>query len=166
MGDRGHLRFVEPWRQQVGEGQFLVERQAGDQSPPSVWVYSHNLGHDLPGLAARAITAARSRWGDPTYGTRMAIAWLGERLGWDGLGWGIGAGPDDTGNGGRVVEIDMAERLVVLVTGYGTDDVKRSRPWTFGQWLDELPMWGAEGPTVAEDAEGTTNSPETPVTSS
>lgn len=153
MGDRGHIRFVEPWR-------LYDEQKAAGMEPPSVWVYSHWAGRSLPNVAAKAIEAARDRWGDPSYGTRMAIRKIGRELGgWDELSWGIGAGPDDPGDGGRVVEINMAAKTVVLVTLYGRPGVERTRAWTFEAFLESVPEWGDFPPIPSGQSEMAPTSP-------
>jgi len=64
-----------------------------DNPERRVWLYSHWSGSDRHSEIGRAIEAARPRWTDPTYATRIAISNIvGD--GWKGeTGFGIEAGP-------------------------------------------------------------------------
>ena len=68
----------------------IIGFKANKSSAP-VFLYSHWGGSDRYGDVARGIAAARSRWDDPAYATRIAIstivadAWASE------LGFGISA---------------------------------------------------------------------------
>jgi hypothetical protein len=63
-----------------------------DKTSEPIWLYSHWSGERRTQLIARAIQAARPRWNDAAYATRIAIssivgpAWDGEH------GFGISAG--------------------------------------------------------------------------
>jgi hypothetical protein len=70
MGDRANFGFVQP------NGETIV-------------LYGHWAGHQMLGKLADAVIAARPRWNDPAYATRIAISqiigndWTSE------TGWGL-----------------------------------------------------------------------------
>lgn len=70
MGDRANFGFVQP------NGNMIV-------------LYGHWAGHNMLSNLAYAVEAARPRWTDPAYATRIAISKLiGEE--WDQeLSWGL-----------------------------------------------------------------------------
>lgn len=70
MGDRANFGFVQP------NGQTIV-------------LYGHWAGHQMLGKLADAIIAARPRWNDPSYATRIAISQLiGDQWNME-TGWGL-----------------------------------------------------------------------------
>jgi hypothetical protein len=67
---------------------FVFEQHNGDR----IFLYGHNAGHNMLANLATAIEAARPRWSDEVYATRIAISqMLGDH--WKSpyaeLGWGI-----------------------------------------------------------------------------
>ena len=57
MGDRANFGFVQP------NGETIV-------------LYGHWAGHQMLGRLADAVIAARPRWNDPAYATRIAVSQL------------------------------------------------------------------------------------------
>jgi hypothetical protein len=57
MGDRANFGFVQP------NGNTIV-------------LYGHWAGHNMLGRLADAVIAARGRWNDPSYATRIATSYL------------------------------------------------------------------------------------------
>ena len=70
MGDRANFGF----RQSNGE---------------TIVLYGHWAGHDMLGNLAEAVEAARSRWTDESYATRIAISHLINDEWKSETGWGI-----------------------------------------------------------------------------
>jgi len=70
MGDRANFGFVQP------NGQTIV-------------LYGHWAGHQMLGKLADAVIAARPRWNDSSYATRIAISNLiGDQWNMEN-GWGL-----------------------------------------------------------------------------
>jgi hypothetical protein len=70
MGDRANFGFVQP------NGQTIV-------------LYGHWAGHQMLGKLADAVIAARPRWNDSSYATRIAISQLiGDQWNME-TGWGL-----------------------------------------------------------------------------
>lgn len=70
MGDRANFGFVQP------NGQTLV-------------LYGHWAGHQMLGKLADAVIAARPRWNDSSYATRIAISnIIGDQWNME-TGWGL-----------------------------------------------------------------------------
>ena len=70
MGDRANFGFVQP------NGDTIV-------------LYGHWAGHQMLGRLADAVIAARSRWTDSSYATRIAISQLiGDQWNME-TGWGL-----------------------------------------------------------------------------
>ena len=70
MGDRANFGFVQP------NGQTIV-------------LYGHWAGHNMLGKLADAVIAARPRWSDESYATRIAISHLiGDQWNME-TGWGL-----------------------------------------------------------------------------
>jgi hypothetical protein len=126
--DRGHIRFAEPGTVEKAEGHDW----------PSLWLYTHWFGTQLPAYAADMLDAARERWGDPSYGTRLAVGRAFELFSSRLLGWGLSATADDMGDGGRYVEIDMRACTVRLVRDCG---YVRTPPIPFDVFVRDVPGW-------------------------
>jgi hypothetical protein len=112
MGDRANIGFRS--RSSTGECVFL---------------YTHWSGSRLPELAASAVEAARPRWGDASYATRMALtALIGDVSG--DTGWGVGTGLDD--NEHDILIVDWNEKIVSVLpslagrTWHEQDDAMRA----------------------------------------
>ena len=70
MGDRANFGFVQP------NGETIV-------------LYGHWAGHNMLGRLADAVIAARPRWTDSSYATRIAISQLiGDQWNME-TGWGL-----------------------------------------------------------------------------
>lgn len=71
MGDRANFGFRE------------------NKDAPTLFLYGHWAGYEMLAQLAHALEAARPRWNDPAYGTRIAIShmigtdWASE------TGWGL-----------------------------------------------------------------------------
>ena len=85
MGDRANFGFVQP------NGNTIV-------------LYGHWAGHQMLGRLADAVIAARPRWNDPAYATRIAISQI------IGNDWS-----DETGYGLHVNEISDNEHKIAIV---------------------------------------------------
>ena len=70
MGDRANFGF----RQSNGE---------------TIVLYGHWAGHDMLGNLASAVEAARSRWTDESYATRIVVSHLVGDQWHDTTGWGL-----------------------------------------------------------------------------
>ena len=70
MGDRANFGFVQP------NGQTIV-------------LYGHWAGHQMLGKLADAVIAARGRWNDPAYATRIATSYLIGNEWNSETGWGL-----------------------------------------------------------------------------
>ena len=70
MGDRANFGFVQP------NGETIV-------------LYGHWAGHQMLGRLADAVIAARPRWNDVAYGTRIAISHLIGNEWANETGWGL-----------------------------------------------------------------------------
>lgn len=64
-----------------------------DNEERRIWLYSHWGGSDRHAEIARAIDAAKPRWSDPTYATRIAISNIVGEQWKNETGFGIEAGP-------------------------------------------------------------------------
>ena len=85
MGDRANFGFVQP------NGNTIV-------------LYGHWAGHQMLGKLADAVIAARPRWTDPAYATRIAISQI------VGDQWNM-----ETGFGLHVNEISDNEHKIAIV---------------------------------------------------
>jgi len=85
MGDRANFGFVQP------NGNTIV-------------LYGHWAGHQMLGKLADAVIAARPRWNDPAYATRIAISNI------IGNDWSM-----ETGFGLHVNEISDNEHKIAIV---------------------------------------------------
>lgn len=95
MGDRANFGFTA---------------KAGE---PTVFLYGHSSGYRMMSTLAHAIEAARGRWDDDGYATRICISQIvGDR--WDGeLGFGIYV--NETGdNEHSVPVVNWEDRTVTL----------------------------------------------------
>lgn len=94
MGDRANFGFVQP------NGQTIV-------------LYGHWAGHQMLGRLADAVIAARPRWTDPSYATRIAVSNLvGDQWSME-TGWGLHV--NEIGdNEHKVAIIDWAQQTFSL----------------------------------------------------
>jgi hypothetical protein len=70
MGDRANFGFKQ------SNGETIV-------------LYGHWAGHDMLSNLAEAVEAARPRWSDESYATRIAISYLVGEQWQDTTGWGL-----------------------------------------------------------------------------
>ena len=100
-----------------------------------VFLYSHWGGSDRYKDAQRAIEAARPRWDDPAYATRIGISQIVENYWSEELGFGISAGHDSfcQPDYDDVILITWGSRLVEIVSA--GDSTIVSQRFTFDQFL-------------------------------
>jgi hypothetical protein len=88
-----------------------------DKEATPIFLYMHWGGSDRYIDTQRALEAARSRWNDPAYATRIAISQFVQNYWMEETGFGISAGygsfclPDYD----DVILIDWAARAVLIV---------------------------------------------------
>lgn len=106
-----------------------------DKEAIPVFLYAHWGGSDRYLDASRAIEAARPRWDDPAYATRIGISQIVENYWSEETGFGISAGhnsfcqPDYD----DVILIDWTSREVSVVSA--ADSTKVSQTMTFDSFL-------------------------------
>lgn len=111
-----------------------------DKDAIPVFLYSHWGGCDRYSDAQRAIEAARPRWEDPAYATRIAISQIIENYWSEETGFGISAGhnsfcqPDYD----DVILIDWGSRVVHVVSA--GDSTKVSMKISFEEFLSMAAM--------------------------
>ena len=71
MGDRANFGFTE------GNGK------------PTLYLYGHYAGYEMLSNLAYALEAARPRWSDPAYGTRITISHMIGKDWNSEYGWGL-----------------------------------------------------------------------------
>ena len=100
-----------------------------------VFLYSHWGGSERYLDAQRAIEAARPRWDDPAYATRIGISQIVENYWSEETGFGISAGHNSfsTPDYGDVILITWGTRTVEIVSAL--DSEKVSQTMTFEQFL-------------------------------
>lgn len=102
-----------------------------------MFFYSHWGGSRLPETVAEALDRGRGRWSDPSYLARIIFAEMikGDVLG--ETGYGISSQPTDTGDGHRIVNVNVKDRVVRLEAG----DLFTSEPFTFDEFVKNRPSW-------------------------
>lgn len=101
MGDRANFAF----------------KQANGNS---IVVYGHWAGHGMLGLLANAVEAARGRWTDESYATRIAVSHLIQDEWRSELGWGL-----------QVNEIsDNEHKIPVVDFSKQTFSLHEQGPWS------------------------------------
>lgn len=100
-----------------------------------VFLYAHWGGSDRYLDAQRAIEAARPRWDDPAYATRIGISQIVENYWSEETGFGISAGHNSfcTPDYDDVILITWDSRTVSIVSAL--DSEKVSQTMTFEQFL-------------------------------
>jgi hypothetical protein len=88
MGDRGNIVF---------------------RAPESIYLYTHWEGSRLPELCIEAVLAAKPRWGDQAYATRIALTTLIGKVEGE-HGWGVSTEVQD--NEHYILEVDWINRRV------------------------------------------------------
>ncbi len=111
MGDRANIRL-----------------QHGSDAP-SIYLYTHWRGSDLPAIVAEGLTNARPRWNDVQYLNRIVFSTLtqgqpGTELTGYGLGTMLGDGED------RIVHVNTRKQCVRL---------NRGRWYTFVDFIAKRP---------------------------
>jgi hypothetical protein len=101
MGDRANFGF----RQSNGE---------------TIVLYGHWAGHDMLGNLASAVEAARSRWTDESYATRICVSHLVGDQWHDTTGWGL------TVNG----ILDNEHKIPLIDWSTGTFSLHEEAPWS------------------------------------
>jgi hypothetical protein len=109
-----------------------------DKEAIPVFLYTQWGGSDRYRDAMRAIEAARPRWDDPAYATRIGISQIVENYWSEELGFGISAGHDSfcQPDYDDVILIDWASRLIEIVSA--GDSTKVSHTMTFDSFLAQL----------------------------
>jgi hypothetical protein len=103
-----------------------------------VFLYMHWGGSDRYQDAMKAIEAARSRWDDPAYATRIGISQIVENNWSEELGFGISAGHNSFGQPDYddVILITWGTRSVEVVSA--GDSTKVSMAMPFDSFLAQL----------------------------
>lgn len=94
MGDRANFGFVQP------NGNTIV-------------LYGHWAGHQMLGRLADAVIAARPRWNDPAYATRIAVSQLINNDWNDETGWGLHVN-EIADNEHKIAIVDWDQQLFSL----------------------------------------------------
>ena len=106
-------------------GDRMVIGFQSDKDTPPVWLYSHWGGHNRVSDLAEALKAARPRWNDSAYATRIAISQIiGDA--WDretGFGISVGGRNFTYPDYDDVHLVNWAERTVSVQTIDGEDIV-------------------------------------------
>ena len=101
MGDRANFGF----RQSNGE---------------TIVLYGHWAGHDMLGNLASAVEAARPRWTDESYATRICVSHLVGDQWHDTTGWGL-----------TVNQIlDNEHKIPLIEWSTGTFSLHEEAPWS------------------------------------
>ena len=93
-------------------------------STPTIFIYQHWVGGDQSEVLASALEAARPRWGDDSYATRICISHLiGDQ--WSSeTGYGIYA--DGTQHGAdynQILIVDWSRKMVMVCENDNSDNV-------------------------------------------
>jgi hypothetical protein len=93
-------------------------------SSPTIFIYQHWVGGDQSEVLASALEAARPRWGDDSYATRICISHLiGDQ--WSSeTGYGIYA--DSTQHGAdynQILIVDWSRKMVMVCENDNSDNV-------------------------------------------
>lgn len=95
---------------------FVVGFKAS-QTAPTIYLYSHWGGDERHKTAAEAVEAARTRWQDPDYATRIAISYIVGNA-WSDLGnYGISANSFCSPDYDDIAIINWETRKVELYRG-------------------------------------------------
>ena len=101
MGDRANFGF----RQSNGE---------------TIVLYGHWAGHDMLGNLASAVEAARSRWTDESYATRIVVSHLVGDQWHDTTGWGLTVNSI----------LDNEHKIPLIDWSTGTFSLHEEAPWS------------------------------------
>lgn len=103
MGDRGNIGFI----QHTWNAQARKEEVTG-----AVFVYTHWAGYRAQEIAKGAIDAAKGRWGDQMYATRIALTHLLGDIK-DITGWGVSIMPGE--NSYPLPLVDFQNQTVAVI---------------------------------------------------
>lgn len=106
-----------------------------DKDAVPVFLYSHWGGSDRYRDAQRAIDAARPRWNDAAYATRIAISQIVQGYWSEELGFGISAGHDSfcQPDYNDVILVTWEDRMVEIVSA--NDSTRVSATTGFDEFL-------------------------------
>ena len=109
-----------------------------DKEATPIFLYSHWGGSDRYRDAMRAIEAARPRWNDAAYATRIGISQIVENYWSEELGFGLSAGHNSFGQPDYddVILVDWAAREVLIVSADNSTVVEQTM--TFDSFLSQL----------------------------
>ena len=102
-----------------------------DKEAIPVFLYSHWGGSDRYRDAMRAVEAARPRWNDAAYATRIGISQIVENYWSEELGFGISAGHDSfcQPDYDDVILITWKDRTVDVVSAGDSTVVNQTMPF-------------------------------------
>lgn len=102
-----------------------------DKEAIPVFLYAHWGGSDRYRDAARAIEAARPRWDDPAYATRIGISQIVENYWMEETGFGISAGHNSFAQPDYddVILITWEDKTVDVVSAGDSTVVKQTIPF-------------------------------------
>jgi hypothetical protein len=105
-----------------------------------VFLYAHWGGSDRYVDAQRAVEAARPRWDDAAYATRIGISQIIENYWAEETGFGISAGHNSFAQPDYddVILISWDEREVYVVSSYDSQDITAT--FSFQQFATMLAM--------------------------
>lgn len=114
---------------------FGFKQSVADDCP--IYLYSHWGGCDRYIDAQRAITAARPRWSDPAYATRIAVSQIVENYWKEELGFGLSAGENNfcQPDYDDIIVIVWGERQVWIASA--SDSRKVSLRMSFDDFLTQ-----------------------------
>ncbi len=120
MGDRANIKFK--------------------QANADIWLYGHWAGCELAEQLKEGLIAAKPRWTDEIYGTRIIVSHVLKDALDQETGWGLSTYPCD--NERDVLEVDFKAQEVRLLSREGFHESKKSWPatvkrkWTFAEYAD------------------------------
>lgn len=94
------------------------------ESDPIIFIYQHWVGGDQSEVLASALEAARPRWGDDSYATRICLSQLiGDQ--WNSeLGYGIYVGGTSHGaDYNQILIVDWSRKIVMVCDNDNSDNV-------------------------------------------
>lgn len=102
-----------------------------DKEATPIFLYSHWGGSDRYRDAQRAIEAARPRWNQPDYATRIAVSQFVQNYWVEETGFGLSAGYDSfcQPDYDDVILIDWASQTVHIVSADDSTKVQMSIPF-------------------------------------
>lgn len=122
MGDRANI--------------FVIDQTA---STCGIYLYTHSSGAEWPEALRLALNedAARRRWDDPSYLTRILVAHLYADLGLSEGGGGIGTEHYSANH--HTIVLDIPNRVVAFAPdGAETDPENWTNPMSFAEFCDQI----------------------------